>query len=131
MTDRSSVHHAAATGFGAAAEAYRHARPDYPAALADWLRGELGLAPGRVVVDLGAGTGKFTPLLSATGARLVAVEPVEAMRAELAAAHPTSRRSPAKPSVCRSPTPRSTRSSAPSRSTGSPRSPRSPRCGAR
>ena len=88
MTDRSSVHHAAATGFGAAAEAYQHARPDYPAALAGWLRDELGLAPGKVVVDLGAGTGKFTPLLGATGARLVAVEPVEAMRAELAAAHP-------------------------------------------
>jgi SAM-dependent methyltransferase len=87
MTDRPSVHHAAATGFGAAAEAYQHARPDYPAALAEWLRDELGLAQGRVVVDLGAGTGKFTPLLAATGARLIAVEPVEAMRAELVAAH--------------------------------------------
>jgi SAM-dependent methyltransferase len=88
MTVSPSVHHAAAAGFGAAAEAYQHARPDYPAALADWLRDALGLAPGRVVVDLGAGTGKFTPLLRATGARLVAVEPVEAMRAELVAAHP-------------------------------------------
>jgi SAM-dependent methyltransferase len=88
MTDRPSVHHAAAAGFGAAAGAYQHARPDYPAALGDWLGDALGLAPGRVVVDLGAGTGKFTPLLSATGARVVAVEPVEAMRAELVAAHP-------------------------------------------
>ena len=87
MTDRPSVHGAAAKGFGAAAEAYQEARPDYPAALADWLRDELGLATGRVVVDLGAGTGKFTPLLSATGARLIAVEPVEAMRAEFVAAH--------------------------------------------
>jgi SAM-dependent methyltransferase len=88
LTDRPTVHHAAAKGFGAAAQAYQESRPDYPAALADWLREELGLAPGRVVVDLGAGTGKFTPLLSATGARLVAVEPVEAMRAEFVAAHP-------------------------------------------
>jgi SAM-dependent methyltransferase len=88
MTDRPSVHHAAAKGFGAAAEAYQEARPDYPAALVDWLRDELGLASGRVVVDLGAGTGKFTPLLSATGARLIAVEPVEAMRARFVAAHP-------------------------------------------
>jgi SAM-dependent methyltransferase len=88
MTDRPSVHHAAAKGFGAAAEAYQEARPDYPAALVDWLRDELGLASGRVVVDLGAGTGKFTPLLSATGARLFAVEPVEAMRARFVAAHP-------------------------------------------
>ena len=54
MTDRPSIHHAAAKGFGAAAEAYQESRPDYPAALADWLRDELGLAPGRVVVDLGA-----------------------------------------------------------------------------
>ncbi len=88
MTVSPSVHHAAATGFGAAAEAYQESRPDYPAALADWLRDELGLGPQRVALDLGAGTGKFTPLLSATGARLVAVEPVEAMRAELVAAHP-------------------------------------------
>ena len=88
MTDRPSVHRAAATGFAAASEAYQRGRPDYPAALADWLRDDLGLAPGRVALDLGAGTGKFTPLLRATGARLVAVEPVEAMRAQLAAAHP-------------------------------------------
>ncbi len=88
MTVSPSVHHAAAKGFGAAAQAYQDSRPGYPAALDDWLRDELGLAPGRVVVDLGAGTGKFTPLLSATGARLVAVEPVAAMRDELVAAHP-------------------------------------------
>jgi SAM-dependent methyltransferase len=88
MSDRPSVHHAAADGFQAAAGVYQKSRPDYPAALAGWLNDELGLAPGRVVVDLGAGTGKFTPLLRATGARLVAVEPVEAMRAELVAAHP-------------------------------------------
>ncbi len=88
MIGRPSVHHAAAQGFGAAAEAYQRARPDYPAVLADWLHDELDLAPGRVVVDLGAGTGKFTPFLRATGARVVAVEPVEAMRAALVAAHP-------------------------------------------
>ena len=88
MTDRSPLHPAAADGFAAGAEAYQHARPDYPAALGPWLGEALGLAPGRVVVDLGAGTGKFAPLLSATGARLIAVEPVAAMRAQLTAAHP-------------------------------------------
>ena len=88
MTASPSVHHAAAEGFGAAAQVYQQSRPDYPAALGDWLGDALGLAPGRVVADLGAGTGKFTPLLAATGARVVAVEPVEAMRAALVAAHP-------------------------------------------
>ena len=88
MTDRPSVHHVAAKGFGAAAQVYQESRPDYPAALAKWLSDDVGLAPGRVVVDLGAGTGKFTPRLRATGARIVAVEPVEAMRVQLIAAHP-------------------------------------------
>ena len=35
------------------------------------------------MVDLGAGTGKFTRLLVDTGARLVAVEPLDEMRAQL------------------------------------------------
>jgi SAM-dependent methyltransferase len=46
------------------------------------------LGSGRHALDLGAGTGKFTPLLVATGAHVVAVEPVEAMRARLAAGFP-------------------------------------------
>lgn len=79
-----AVHAAAATGFEAAADAYARGRPDYPAALDEWLRGTLGLAPGKSVVDLGAGTGKFTPKLIATGASVTAIEPVTAMRARLA-----------------------------------------------
>ncbi|HEY9010693.1 MAG TPA: methyltransferase domain-containing protein [Devosia sp.] len=80
--------HAAAHGFEAGATAYERGRPDYPAEVAGWLTGTLGLASGKTVLDLGAGTGKFTRYLAATGATVIAVEPVEGMRAKLIAALP-------------------------------------------
>jgi hypothetical protein len=82
------IHPAAFTGFGAEAQAYARGRPDYPAELLSWLRGSLGLTPDRVAVDLGAGTGKFTKLPLQTGAQIIAVEPVDAMRAQLSAGLP-------------------------------------------
>jgi len=48
----------------------------------------LGIGPGRRVLDMAAGTGKLTRELVPTGAEVVAVEPVDGMRAELAAALP-------------------------------------------
>lgn len=78
------IHPAAAKGYAQGAAAYVEGRPDYPPAIDGWLRATLDLGPGRRVVDLGAGTGKFTPCLTATGAQVIAVEPVAAMRAELA-----------------------------------------------
>jgi len=83
-----AIHRAAAEGFSRAADDYVRGRPDYPAAVADWLRDTVGVGPGATAVDLGAGTGKFTPYLVGTGARVVAVEPVDAMRARLSAAWP-------------------------------------------
>jgi len=82
------IHPAAFTGFGAEAQTYPRGRPGYPAELLSWLRGSLGLTPDRVAVDLGAGTGKFTKLLLQTGAQVIAVEPVDAMRAQLSAGLP-------------------------------------------
>jgi SAM-dependent methyltransferase len=43
--------------------------------------GQTGLGAGKTVVDVGAGTGKLTRLLGASGARVVAVEPIAEMRA--------------------------------------------------
>lgn len=83
--DKNAVHAAARQGFTKEAGAYARGRPDYPAALGAWLTGTLGLGPGRRAADVGAGTGKFSALLAATGAAVVAVEPVDAMRAEIAA----------------------------------------------
>ncbi|SAK54268.1 biotin biosyntehsis-like protein [Caballeronia pedi] len=86
--DESVVHRAAVQGYTANADSYVRGRPDYPPQLAGWLTDTLGLKPGASVVDLGAGTGKFTPRLVQTGARVIAVEPVDSMRAKLAAALP-------------------------------------------
>lgn len=82
------VHPRAEVGFGRAADAYERARPDYPAEAVDWLCDRLALRPGRTVVDLAAGTGKLTRLLVASGARVIAVEPVAGMRNALARAVP-------------------------------------------
>ena len=82
------IHHAAAMGYGAKSDTYVSGRPDYPAALGAWLRTALQLGPGKTVVDLGAGTGKFLGTLRPTGARIVAVEPVAAMLAQLTRDNP-------------------------------------------
>jgi ubiquinone/menaquinone biosynthesis C-methylase UbiE len=65
--------------FGDAAADYERARPSYPDAAVALLEAGSGVR----VCDLAAGTGKLTRLLAATGADVVAVEPVDGMRAEL------------------------------------------------
>ena len=71
------------------ADVYERARPEYPAEAVDWIAERLDLRPGRTVLDLGAGTGKLTRALLPTGARVIAVEPGDAMRAELERAVPS------------------------------------------
>lgn len=74
------IHDAAARGYARGAGDYEKGRPGYPDAAIERLVEVTGIDAGSTVVDLGAGTGKFTSRLLATGAAVVAVEPVEAMR---------------------------------------------------
>jgi SAM-dependent methyltransferase len=76
---------ASLAGFARSAGAYERGRPGYPPAAVDFLAERLRLGPGYTVVDLAAGTGKLTSPLLATGAEVVAVEPVAEMRAALPA----------------------------------------------
>ncbi len=73
------VHLSANEGFGRGAESYSRGRPDYPGATLDWLRFDLGLMPGMTVIEVGAGTGKFTRTLVRTGAKVIATDPVGEM----------------------------------------------------
>ncbi len=79
-----AIHHAAELGYQRAAADYERVRPSYPTRSMAVLADALDLRPGRRVAEVGAGTGKFTRLLALTGARVVALEPVAAMRARLA-----------------------------------------------
>ena len=77
------IHHSALKGYTSSAETYVRGRPGYPSDALAWLREVLALGPGKTVLEVGAGTGKFLPLLMETGAEIIALEPVEAMRAEI------------------------------------------------
>lgn len=59
---------------------YVRYRPDYPAALLDWLQAELGITPAWRVADIGAGTGIASGMFLAAGFRVTAIEPNAAMR---------------------------------------------------
>ena len=72
-------------GYGRSAAAYERGRPGYPPAAVEFLAARLRLGPRRTVIDLAAGTGKLTRPLLATGAEVIAVEPVAEMRAALPA----------------------------------------------
>jgi ubiquinone/menaquinone biosynthesis C-methylase UbiE len=85
----SELQHPDSRSFEQVADLYERVRPAYPEEAIAWIVDELVLGPGRTVLDLGAGTGKLTRQLVASGADVIAVEPGEAMLAELRSAVPT------------------------------------------
>src|SRR5258705_1600360 len=70
-----------ALSFGPAAGLYERAGRGYPADIVGWMLAGRGLR----VVDLGAGTGKFSRVLAAAGHDVIAVEPDPLMAAQLRA----------------------------------------------
>jgi SAM-dependent methyltransferase len=82
------IHESAARGFARASDDYERGRPSYAEEVVACLAEALGLRPGRRVLDLAAGTGKLTRALAPTGADLVAVEPVDEMRAKISESLP-------------------------------------------
>jgi SAM-dependent methyltransferase len=79
----SDLQHPDSRSFEDVAELYERARPGYPPEALAWIAAVLDLREGRVVLDLGAGTGKLSRQLRETGATVIAVEPGDAMRAQL------------------------------------------------
>jgi SAM-dependent methyltransferase len=80
MAGSSNVH-PLARAFDAVGPEYERGRPDYPPDAVQFLVETLGLGPGRTVVEVGSGTGKFTRALRPSGSRLIAIEPSGGMRA--------------------------------------------------
>lgn len=74
-----------ASVFDAVADGYEANRPAYPDSLYDAIEAVVGPLDGRLVADVGAGTGISTRALAARGARVVAVDPSLAMARTLRA----------------------------------------------
>jgi SAM-dependent methyltransferase len=72
-----------ATSFGAQAAAYAAERPDYPDAAIRWALEPVRDRTSLRVLELAAGTGKLTQGLLRAGADVIAVEPSEAVLAQL------------------------------------------------
>jgi SAM-dependent methyltransferase len=67
--------------FTGLAELYARSRPNYPAAVVDYVLTRCGLQPGAMMVDVGCGTGISTRLFAARGLRVIGIEPNAEMRA--------------------------------------------------
>lgn len=78
-----SVDPRAATGFAGVADEYARGRPGYPADAIDQIVAELELNDASSVLDLAAGTAQVSRLIRNRVRRVIAVEPVQPMRARI------------------------------------------------
>lgn len=85
------IHEKAAIGFDRVGDSYERGRPEYPQEAIDFLVQALQIKSASTVIDLGAGTGKFTKLLFPSGAHVIAVEPVEGMRKKFQSLYPNTK----------------------------------------
>jgi SAM-dependent methyltransferase len=74
--------------FGQAADAYATFRPEYPHEILEQILAQLPTNRRNCAIDLGAGTGKATQMLTPQFARVIAVEPDPLMAAKLREAEP-------------------------------------------
>ncbi|MES2202065.1 MAG: class I SAM-dependent methyltransferase [candidate division FCPU426 bacterium] len=84
----SNINPLAKHGYQDSTDAYERGRPDFPSEAVACLVEHCKIGQGSKVIDIGAGTGKFTRLLVPTKATLRAIEPVEGMRKKFAALLP-------------------------------------------
>jgi ubiquinone/menaquinone biosynthesis C-methylase UbiE len=66
--------------FDGLADLYDRYRPDYPRAAIDNLLGRCGLTPGRLLVDVGCGTGISSRRMASCGLEVIGIEPNAEMR---------------------------------------------------
>ncbi|MEO1340641.1 MAG: methyltransferase domain-containing protein [Cyanobacteria bacterium J06635_13] len=79
------------TWYSAVASAYDRTRPRYPAQILATMQSKVGLQPGKLVLEIGAGSGIATIDLAKLGARMVCLEPSKsawAIAKEKCLAHP-------------------------------------------
>lgn len=69
--------------------AYDRGRPEYPQKVIDCLSLMFPILPNSTVLEIGVGTGKFTKLLLESGVNIIALEPLENMRAKFSQLFPT------------------------------------------
>lgn len=70
------------TRFSNRVEDYVKYRPDYPAAIVNFLHNTYALTQDKLIADIGAGTGISTAIFLNKGYRVIAVEPNAEMRAK-------------------------------------------------